>query len=107
MIRSMAFVLAASAARDPVPAPDNGIVSVQPLAVHDGWPPHGESFRSWVYTSDELERYGARTLSDALRLTPGVVMDPSGRIFIHGTPLGDGSVMIDGVSLMGAPRATP
>ena len=107
MIRSIAFVLAASAARDPVQALRDGVVPVEPATVEDRRPPHEAPFRSWVYTSADLEHYGARSLSDALRLTPGVVMDPSGRSFIQGAPLGDGSVMIDGVSLMGAPRSMP
>ena len=105
MIRSIAFVLAASAARDPVAALRDGVVPVAPTAVEDGRPPHEEPFRSWTYSSAELEAYGARSLSDVLRLTPGVVVDPSGQIFIHGAPLGDGALMIDGMSVMGAPRA--
>ena len=102
MIRSIAFVLATSAARDPVAALRDGVVPVAaaPVAVHQ------EPFRSWTYSSDELEHYGVRTLGDALNLTPGVVVDRSGRIFIHGAPLGDGSVMLDGVSLMGVPVAS-
>ena len=103
MIRSMAFVLAASAARDPVAALRDGVVPVAPAAVVAV---HQEPFRSWTFSSDELERYGVRSLGEALNLTPGVVVDPSGRIFIHGAPLGDGSVMMDGVGLMGVPVAS-
>ena len=107
MIRSIAFVLTASAARDPVAALRDGVVPVAAVAVEDGRPPHEEPFRSWVFTSDELERYGVRSLGEALRLTPGVVIDHNGGIYIQGTPLGDGSVMLDGVSVMGSPRAMP
>jgi len=106
MIRSIAFVLYTSAARDPVQALRDGVVPVAPAAVEDRRPPHTAPFRSWVYTSAELERFGARSLSDALRLTPGVVIDPSGRIYMQGALLDDGSVMLDGMSIMGAPRAT-
>ena len=105
MIRSIAFVLAASAARDPVQALRDGVVPVAPAAVVDHRPPHEAPFRSWVFTADVLERYGARSLGDALRLTPGVVIGPNGAIYMQGTLLGDGSVMLDGVSVMGAPRA--
>ena len=107
MIRSIAFVLAASAARDPVQALHDGVVPVEPTAIVDHGPPHEAPFRSWVYTADMLERLGARSLSDALRLSPGVVMGPNGAIYMHGALLGDGSVMIDGMSVMGAPRAMP
>jgi hypothetical protein len=109
MIRSIAFVLSTSAARDPIAALATGVVPVEPAVVEDthGWPPHLEPFRSFVYTSDELERLGARSVSHALRLTPGVVVGPRGRLFIHGTPLGDGSVMVDGVRMLGAPRTFP
>jgi outer membrane receptor for ferrienterochelin and colicin len=102
MIRSIAFVLATSAARDPVAALRDGVVPVAtaPVAVHQ------EPWRSWTYTSEELDHYGARTLGDALRLTPGVVIGPTGQIFIQGTPLGDGSVMLDGVGLLGVPVAS-
>lgn len=106
MIRSIAFVLATSAARDPVAALRDGVVPVEPAAVVDRRPPHEEPFGSWTYSSAELEHYGLRTLGDALRLTPGVVVGPSGGIYIHGTPLGDGSVMIDGMSVMGVPVAS-
>ena len=34
-----------------------------------------------------------------------VVIGPNGGIYMHGTLLGDGSVMLDGVPVMGAPRA--
>ena len=105
MIRSIAFVLAASAARDPVAALRDGTVPIDPAAVVEHRLAHQE-FGSWVYTSAELEHYGMRTLGDVLRLTPGVVIGPSGGIYIHGTPLGDGSVMLDGVSLMGVPVAS-
>lgn len=103
MIRSIAFVLSASAARDPVAALRDQVVPVAPAVVEDttSWPPHTVPFRSWVYTSDDLERYGLRSLGDVLRLTPGVVIGPSGGIYIHGTPLTDGSVMIDGVAVYG------
>ena len=104
MIRSIAFVLATSAARDPVQALRDGVVPVAPAAVATH--PHQEPFGSWTYTSAELEHYGMRTLGDALRLTPGVVIGPSGQIFVHGAPLGDGSLMLDGVSLMGVPVAS-
>jgi len=104
MIRSIAFVLATSAARDPVQALRDGVVPVAPAAVAAH--PHQEPFGSWTYTSAELEHYGMRTLGDALRLTPGVVIGPSGQIFVHGAPLGDGSLMLDGVSLMGVPVAS-
>ena len=106
MIRSIAFVLATSAARDPVQALRDGVVPVEPAPVVAHRPPHEETFGTWTYTSAELEHYGLRTLGDALRLTPGVVVGPSGQIFIHGTPLGDGSVMLDGVGLMGVPVAS-
>ena len=106
MIRSIAFVLTVSAARDPVAALRDGIVPVAAVAVEDRRPPYEEPFLSWTYSSAELEHYGLRTLGDALRLTPGVVVGPSGQIFIHGTPLGDSSVMLDGVSLMGVPVAS-
>ena len=95
------------AARDPVQEIRNCVVPVESTAVEDGRPPHMKPFRSWVYTSDELERLGVRSLGDALRLTPGVVVGPGGRVFIHGTPLDDGSVMLDGMRVMGAPRAMP
>jgi outer membrane cobalamin receptor len=105
MIRSIAFVLSTTAARDPVAALADGTVPVEPAAVEDRRPPHVAPVHSWVYTSDYLERLGVRSLGDALRLTPGVVIAPNGAIFIQGAPLDDGSVMLDGVSLMGAPRA--
>jgi outer membrane receptor protein involved in Fe transport len=107
MIRSIAFVLASSAARGPVqPGPDGTVpLDVAAVAVYRAGT-HEEPFQSWVFTSDDLDRYGARSLGDALRLTPGVVTDRySGRIFIQGAPLDDGSVMLDGVSLMGTPHA--
>jgi hypothetical protein len=104
MIRSIAFVLATSAARDPIQALSDGVVPVQAGTVVNQ--PRQEPFGSWTYTSAELEHYGMRTLGDALRLTPGVVIGPSGQIFVHGAPLGDGSVMLDGVSLMGVPVAS-
>ena len=104
MIRSIAFVLATSAARDPVQALRDGVVPVASAAVATH--PHQEPYGSWTYTSAELEHYGMRTLGDVLRLTPGVVVSPSGQIFVHGAPLGDGSVMLDGVSLMGVPVAS-
>jgi hypothetical protein len=106
MIRSIAFVLATSAARDPVQALRDGVVPVPSAPVADHRVPHQEPFGSWTYSSDELEHYGIRTLGDALRLTPGVVVGPSGQIFIHGAPLGDGSLMLDGVSMMGVPVAS-
>ena len=102
MIRSIAFVLATSAARDPVAALRDGVVPVAAATVAV----HHDPFRPWTYTSAELDHYGVRTLGDALRLTPGVVIAPSGQIFIQGAPLGDGSVMLDGVSLMGVPVAS-
>ena len=106
MIRSIAFVLATSAARDPVQALQDGVVPVPSATVADHRVPHDEPFGSWTYSSAELEHYGLRTLGDVLRLTPGVVVGPSGQIFIHGTPLGDGSLMLDGVSLIGVPVAS-
>ena len=107
MIRSIAFVLATSAARDPIPSLHDQIMAFEPDVVVDtiAWPPHEKPFRSWVYTSDDLERFGHRSLVDALRMTPGVVIGPSGGIYIHGTPLTDGSVMLDGVAVLGTPRA--
>jgi hypothetical protein len=107
MIRSIAFVLATSAARDPVQALQDGVIPVEPAAVEDARPPHIPPFRSWVYTSDQLDRLGVRTLGEALRLTPGVVIAQNGQVFIQGSPLDDGSVMLDGVRVMGAPRAMP
>ena len=104
MIRSIAFVLATSAARDPVQALRDGVVPVASAAV--ATQPHPAPWGSWTYTSAELEHYGMRTLGDVLRLTPGVVIGPSGQIFVDGAPLGDGSVMLDGVSLMGVPVAS-
>jgi hypothetical protein len=106
MIRSIAFVLATSAARDPVQALRDGVVPVPSAAVADHRVPHEKPFGSWTYTSAELEHYGLRTLGDTLRLTPGVVVDRSGQIFIHGAPLGDGSLIIDGVGMMGVPVAS-
>jgi outer membrane cobalamin receptor len=107
MIRSIAFVLATSAARDPVQALQDGVIPVEPAAVEDGRPPHVAPLHSWVFTHDQLERLGARSLGDALRLTPGVVIAQNGQVFIQGSPLADGSVMIDGMRVMGAPRAMP
>ena len=107
MIHSIVFVLSTSAARDPVQEIRNCIVPVEPAADEDGRPALMEPLRSWVYSSDELERFGVRSLGDALRLTPGVVVGPGGRVFIHGTPLEDGSVMLDGMRMMGAPRVRP
>ena len=103
MIRSIAFVLSTASARDPIAALHAcQVMAVEPAVVQNTtqWPPHDEPFRSWVYTSDDLERFGARGVRDALRLTPGVVIGPSGGIYIHGTPLDGGSVMIDGVALL-------
>jgi outer membrane cobalamin receptor len=109
MIRSIAFVLSASAAGDPIQALHDQVVPVEPATVDDttSWPPRDAPFRSWVYTSDDLERFGARSLGDVMRLTPGVVVHPGGGIYVHGTPLGDGSIIIDGVRVLGAPRAHP
>ncbi len=107
MIRSIAFVLAVSAARDPIAALRTQVVPVDPAVVHDtNRPPHLEPFRSYVYSPADIH-LGAWRFRNALRMTPGVVIDDHNRIWIHGTPLEDGSLMLDGVRMLGTPTAFP
>jgi hypothetical protein len=46
-------------------------------------------------------------LRAAFRLTPGIVLGPGGQVYAHGTPMGEGSLLLDGSPIMGSPRAFP
>ena len=70
VIRSIAFVLAVSAARDPIAALRTQVVPVDPAVVHDtNRPPHLEPFRSFVYSPADIH-LGAWPFRNALRMTP-------------------------------------
>jgi hypothetical protein len=108
VIRSLALVLAVSAARDPEAAFRAHILALEPEVVHDtNRPAHLEPIRSFVYTSDDDALLGAWRMRAALRLTPGVVIDDRHGIWIEGSPLGDGALRIDGVRTLGAPTVFP
>jgi hypothetical protein len=107
VIQPIVLVLAVSAARDPVAALRTEILAVEPSVVHDtNRPAHLDPIRSFAYSPDDIH-LGAFPIRTALRMTPGVVIDDHHRIWIEGSPLGDGALMLDGMRVMGAPTVFP